>query len=184
VSAALVRSHRRLTAYLAATAVFAGCVIAGSKGPDTCRLTIDVPTTAYTDSEPIKANLILSNPGREAVAIAKPLLPTGWTVKYRSTGDGEPQHTEWDGGVVRGTTHLGGPPRYKPTEYAMIGPGSTYQEAIDVAWYLRNQRERPPVGEYELTVWYDAPPNESERDLPLISYRVTSNVAQIVIRLK
>jgi hypothetical protein len=141
-------------------------------------LTIDVPGPSYSQKDGIKAKLLFHNSSRGVVAIAKPLMPTGWSVKFQAPGE---KKTEWEGGVVRGTSHGGGAPRYEPMDYALIDPGGTYEENISVAWYLRNQRDRPPVGEYELTLWYEAPPNESERDLPLIDYRVTSNTVNVSV---
>jgi len=170
-----------LVAMLAVTSLYAS---GQSAERHSCTLRVKLSKSAYGVDEPIKGTLIIENPEKRTVALAKPLLPTAWSVVHYFDRNGRREQRAWEGGRGRGSSHLGPPPRYAAKDYLFIKPGGTYEEPIDVAWYLRNQEESLAPGQYEIEFQYESPANESERDIPLIPYLITSNVLRVSINAR
>jgi hypothetical protein len=83
--------------------------------------------------------------------IITPLLPTTWHVDWTPSGPGQGRvKSAWDGSVLQGTPDPGFAKTYAPTDYVTVAPASTHERAIDIGWYLRNQRESIPPGAMSL----------------------------------
>ncbi|MBP7989020.1 hypothetical protein [Candidatus Neomicrothrix sp.] len=148
-----------------------------------CELLLDVTDAYHRATEPINGRLVMKNLGREPIVIVKPLFPTVWHVRAvpdRSSGD---SGQTWEGSVLVGTSDPGHARVYEASDYVTIASGKAYEQDIDVAWFLRNQRSSTPAGVYELQVWYRPHQQVTElrRDSASFAPEVASNVLRVVI---
>ena len=144
-----------------------------------CQLIVTTAKKSFSRTERIGATIRVTNPGEQPVAVAKPLLPRRWSVRFRGIGRNEKR--DWFGGVVQGGTDSGSPPRYADTEYEIIPPGGEFTREIDLAWILRDQEPQPPPGQYEVIFHYDHLPNDAERDIPLVAYAMTAKALKVEV---
>jgi hypothetical protein len=181
----LIHFHPRpLLARLLSILMFCSACTAAERTQDVkraCQLRVTLPKTSYSVTEEVPGVLSISNSGVLPVAVAKPLLPSRWSITHVSVVNGQRAENTWQGSVMQGATSSGTAPRYSSEEYEIINPGQTFVQNIDIAWYLRDQGDDIAPGQYSLEFFYRHSATASERDLPLIPYELRSNVVEVSI---
>jgi hypothetical protein len=156
---------------------------ASVKGRASCELLLHLTETHHGATEPINGRLVMKNLGQEPIVIVKPLFPTAWRVRSLPDPISSESGQTWEGSVLVGTPDPGHERAYEASDYVTIGSGKAYEQDLNVAWFLRNQRSRIPPGVYELQVWYR--PHQAvtavRRDDAASFAEVASNVLRVVI---
>ena len=148
-----------------------------------CALLLHLTESHYRATEPINGRLTVRNTGQEPIVIVKPMLPTAWSVRFAPEQSSIDTARVWEGSVLRGTSDPGYEPGYGTSNYVTIESGKEYEQALDVAWFLRNQRSAIPLGVYDLRVWYRYDPQLAElsRHPGMFPAEIGSNVLRVVI---
>jgi hypothetical protein len=152
----------------------------GDVGPRAL-LVASTETTRFAASTSVSFSLEIKNVGRKQVAIAKPMFPTGWTVKRRYWNGSQWEEKERSNGRGRGVPASGYPHRYSSTDYLALGPLEVFRITEDLNWYLSFPDSVLLPGSYEVIFVYRYMPTLDEGDIPLLTDKIESNVLAVEV---